>query len=144
VRRRPELLAPLVGADLVADGLAGLLKLANGRPRPPVRYPEPHALIGVPHDASFPSGHASTSFACATVLVAFAPRLAPLWAILACAVAYSRVYVGVHYPADVLAGAALGTLVALGVLVLWRRYAATALRTRGAGLRRSRRRPRSG
>ena len=139
VRRRPELLLPLVAADLLADLLSGLLKALTDRPRPPVRYPEPHALIGLPNDSSFPSGHASTSFACATVMTAYEPRLAPLWIVLASAVAFSRVYVGVHYPLDVIAGAALGVGVGVGVL-----YATRALRRRGAGPRRSPRSPTPG
>jgi undecaprenyl-diphosphatase len=147
VRRRPALLVPLVAADLTADGLAGLLKDVFDRPRPTARYTEPHALIAGPHTGSFPSGHAATSFACATVLSAFAPRLTPLFLVLATAVAFSRVYVGVHYPLDVIAGAALGALVGAGWVWLWRRYGAKpprALRMPAAGRRRSRRSPRSG
>jgi len=139
VRRRSALLLPLVTADLVADLLSDLIKALTDRPRPPARYPEPHALIGVPHDSSFPSGHAATSFACATVLSAYEPRLAPLWVVLASAVAFSRVYVGVHYPLDVICGAALGVGVGLAVLVATR-----ALRRRGAGPRRSPRSPTPG
>ena len=64
-----------------------------------------------PQTSSFPSGHASTSFACATVLGSFAPRLrVPLY-VLAALIALSRTYVGVHFPLDVLAGAAWGLLV---------------------------------
>jgi undecaprenyl-diphosphatase len=139
VRRRPALLLPLVAADLLADLLADVIKALTDRPRPPVRYPEPRPLIGVPHDSSLPSGHAATSFACATVLTAYEPRLAPLWFVLASAVAFSRVYVGVHYPLDVIAGAALGAAVGLGVLA-----AARALRTRAAARRRSPRSPTPG
>jgi len=139
VRRRPGLLLPLVAADLIADLISGLMKTLTDRPRPPVRYPEPHPLIKVPNDSSFPSGHAATSFACATVLTAYEPRLAPLWIVLASAVAFSRVYVGVHYPLDVIVGAALGVVVGLGVL-----YVTRALRRRGAGLRRSPRSPTPG
>jgi undecaprenyl-diphosphatase len=65
----------------------------------------------VPTDWSFPSGHAATSFAGATMLAHFLPRQRLLLYALAVAIAYSRVYVGVHYPVDVLAGAALGTAV---------------------------------
>jgi len=144
VRRRPELFVPLVAADLLSDAASDVLKAISDRPRPPVIYPLPRPLIGTPHDGSFPSGHATTSFACATVLTAYAPRLAPLWLVLACAVGFSRVYVGVHYPLDVIGGAVLGTLVALGVLALWRRWGARALRMPAAGRRRSRRSPRSG
>jgi undecaprenyl-diphosphatase len=147
VRRRPALLVPLVGADLTADLLSGAIKSATDRPRPPVRYPVPHALIAVPRDGSFPSGHAATSFACATVLSVFAPRLAPGFLVLAAAVAFSRVYVGVHYPLDVIGGALLGVLVGAGWVWLWRRYGARpprALRMPAAARRRSRRSPRSG
>ena len=139
VRRRPGLLVPLVAADLIADLVAGLIKALTDRPRPPVRYPEPPALIRVPNDSSFPSGHAATSFACATVLTAYEPRLAPLWFVLASAVAFSRVYVGVHYPLDVIVGAALGVVVGLATLAATR-----ALLRRGAGRRRSPRSPTPG
>jgi undecaprenyl-diphosphatase len=100
-------------ADLVAEGLSSLGKLITDRPRPPLRYREPAALVPVPHTSSFPSGHAATSFACAATLARFAPRrVAVLLYILAALIAYSRVYVGVHYPLDVLGGALLGLLVA--------------------------------
>jgi len=121
VGRRPAVFLAVAAADAVADGLASLLKLTNGESRPPLRYPEPPALVSVPHSSSFPSGHAATSFACATVLCVLAPRLAPVFVLLACAIGFSRVYVGVHYPLDVVAGAVLGVLVGLAVLVLLRR-----------------------
>ena len=73
-----------------------------------------HGTLG----ASFPSGHAAMSFAGATFLALAAPRLAPALFVLAAAVAYSRVYVGVHYPLDVVAGAALGAAVGVGFRVL--------------------------
>lgn len=105
-------------ADLSATGLKALVD----RPRPPLRYAEPKTLVPVPHDASFPSGHAATSFAAATMLSFAFPRLAPLLYVLAAAVAFSRVYVGVHYPLDVIGGALVGVLVAVGIkLVRWRR-----------------------
>jgi undecaprenyl-diphosphatase len=69
-----------------------------------------------PQSNSFPSGHAATSFAAATVIAAAAPRLRiPLY-VLAALVAWSRVYVGVHYPLDVIGGAIYGTL--LGLLLV--------------------------
>ncbi|MDA8192982.1 MAG: phosphatase PAP2 family protein [Thermaerobacter sp.] len=87
------------------------------RPRPFVL--EPHlvrSLIPHPPDTSFPSDHAAGSFAFATALF-FAGRRDGWWAILlAVLVSIARVFVGVHWPTDVIAGGAIG--VAAGVLVL--------------------------
>jgi undecaprenyl-diphosphatase len=110
--RRWGVLFMTVLAVAVADWSATVLKALTDRPRPPFRHPEPKTLVPLPHDGSFPSGHAATSFAAATMLSFAAPRLAPFLFLLAAAIAYSRVYVGVHYPLDVIGGAALGILVA--------------------------------
>ena len=99
-----------VFAVVIADVLALAVKAAVERPRP---HLDP--LVRVPTDWSFPSGHAATSFAGATMLSLFFPRLAPVLYGLAIAIAFSRVYVGVHYPVDVIGGAALGTAVGWGV-----------------------------
>ncbi|MCD8343224.1 MAG: phosphatase PAP2 family protein [Oscillospiraceae bacterium] len=65
-------------------------------------------LVSVPTDYSFPSGHTASSFACATALTrAFGKKGAWSFA-FAALIALSRLYVGVHYPTDVLCGALLG------------------------------------
>jgi undecaprenyl-diphosphatase len=112
VRRRWELFVFVVAADAVAQLLASLLKDVFDRRRPPLVYPEPRPLVHDPATPSFPSGHAATSFACATMLSLAFPRATPGFFVLAAAIAYSRVYVGVHWPADVIAGALLGVVVA--------------------------------
>ena len=85
----------------------------------------------LPATYSFPSGHATVSFACATVLALAVPRLrVPLYA-LAALISFSRVYVGVHYPFDVLAGAVLGVAIAIALRML-----AEALRRSEPGMRR--------
>ena len=116
--RRPWLLVLVLASDFVADGLSLALRQAIGRDRPPLVYPEPKALVAVPHTGAFPSGHASSAFACAAVLAWASPRLRVPALVLAAAIAWSRVYVGVHWPLDVLGGAVLGVLVSTVLLKL--------------------------
>lgn len=116
--RRPWLLVLVLASDFVADGLSLGLRQAIGRDRPPLVYPEPKALVAVPHTGAFPSGHASSAFACAVVLAWASPRLRVPAFVLAAAIAWSRVYVGVHWPLDVLGGAVLGVLVSTVLLKL--------------------------
>ena len=124
--RRPWLFFDVALADVAGQLISLGLKQGIGRERPNVAYPEPRPLVHAPHDGSFPSGHATVSFACATVLSFYAPRAAPAFYLLAAAIAWSRVYVGVHYPLDVLGGAALG----LGIAIALRWLTATLRRSR--------------
>jgi undecaprenyl-diphosphatase len=99
-------------ADLVATGL----KAVVDRPRPFERLDEADPLLGGVVGASLPSGHAATSLAGAVALTLLVGRAVPALFLLAAAISFSRVYVGVHYPFDLVAGAALGAAVALAVL----------------------------
>jgi membrane-associated phospholipid phosphatase len=92
-------------------------KLLVRRRRPVSRVAR--ALIPVPRSNSFPSGHSATAFAFAAGASLEQPALAPVLVPLAGAVAYSRVYTGVHYPSDVAAGAAVG--LCAGALVAYAR-----------------------
>ena len=109
--RRPSLFFTVVAADAAADVLAELGKVIVHRHRP-----YEHQLGPPTSSYSFPSGHAATSFACATVLSALAPRWRVPFFVLATMIALSRLYNGVHYPTDVVAGALLGVFVALLVM----------------------------
>jgi undecaprenyl-diphosphatase len=116
--RRPFIFLWVLAGDLIADLTSYALRQAIGRDRPPLRFPEPHALVHVPGNPSFPSGHASTSFACAALLAWLTPLpKVPLFAVAAL-IAFSRVYNGVHYPLDILGGAALGLAVATALRLL--------------------------
>jgi undecaprenyl-diphosphatase len=109
-------------ADAASFGVKDLFS----RPRPFEAHPRIDPLYTV-HSSSFPAGHAATAFAGALVLAYFAPRAAPLLFVLATAIGLSRIYVGVHYPTDVLAGAMLGLVVgasAIGGVRLARRLVA--------------------
>ena len=66
--------------------------------------------VPLPKSSSFPSGHSASAFAFATAVGARMPWLALPLRALATTVAYSRVHTGVHYPADTLAGAVIGTV----------------------------------
>jgi undecaprenyl-diphosphatase len=111
VWRRPSLFLAVVVADVIADLLADLGKKIVDRHRPF------ETQLGPPTSThSFPSGHAATAFACATVLAALAPRWRLPFFVLAALIAFSRLYNGVHYPTDVLAGSVLGVLVGLAVV----------------------------
>ncbi len=118
---------PLVGATLLtagtvwgADLIALVLKATVERGRPYETLAEADPLIRASVGNSFPSGHAATSFAGAAILGYLFRRALPGLFALAALVAFSRVYVGVHYPLDILGGAALGSVVALVVIAALR------------------------
>jgi undecaprenyl-diphosphatase len=120
-----------------ADGLANLLKAITNRPRPYAVMPHLHVLIARPSSGSFPSQHATTTFAGATLLSFLWPKGSPVFLFAAVVIGFSRLYLGVHYPTDVLAGAAIGAAVAgIGILVVTKtRLRERLLRAPGEGTR---------
>lgn len=87
-----------------------LLKPLVARQRPFILNPAFQLLIAAPQDYSFPSGHAAVSFACASVLWIYRSRWRFPAAVLAFIIAFSRLYLYVHFPTDVLAGAMIGVM----------------------------------
>ena len=104
------------GVGLVSGVLIGnaFLKNVIARPRPCWIDPTIPLLIAVPADYSFPSGHTLSGFIAATVIYRRDKRLGITAYILASVIAFSRLYLYVHYPSDVLAGILLG--IGIGIL----------------------------
>lgn len=108
----------LIGA-LALGYLVGdvLIKNLACRPRPFTAVEGVELLIPPPESFSFPSGHTLSSFAAATVLFAANRKFGLAAYLLAVCIAFSRLYLFVHYPTDVLAGLVCG--LAVGWFVLW-------------------------
>jgi membrane-associated phospholipid phosphatase len=98
------------GAIIITAGITSTIKAITNRERPYLAHPDLITGKATSSDSSFPSGHTSTAFAMATSVSLSFPKwyvIAPAFT-YATAVGYSRMYLGVHYPSDVLAGALIG------------------------------------
>lgn len=96
----------------------GLLKNLIMRDRPCWINETVNMLVAVPHDYSFPSGHTTACFTAATVIFLHDKKLGIPAYIIAVAVAFSRMYLYVHFPTDILAGMILGIGIAIGINAL--------------------------
>ena len=97
-----------------------MLKPLVGRMRPFTVNTGVELLINAPKDFSFPSGHTAASFAAAFALLFVKNKLWIPSMILASLIAFSRLYLYVHYPTDVLAGILLGLIVSVAANVICR------------------------
>ncbi len=113
----------LMLAAMLLGLLLGEIALKNiiCRPRPVQEMPEISLLIPPPSGYSFPSGHSCASFAAATIIFLKDKRPGTAALALAALIAFSRVFLFVHYPTDVLAGSLLGVLCALAAAYGYRR-----------------------
>jgi undecaprenyl-diphosphatase len=121
IRNRRSLQAGLMAGAAAggALGIAVVLAKLVDRPRPFVADPSHvHLLVKHAADPGFPSDHATAAFAIATTVLLYDRRAGIGALVAAVLLAVDRVAVGVHYPSDVLAGAALGAAVAFALFRL--------------------------
>ena len=95
----------------------GILKPWVDRVRPFELNTQAPIISALPTDSSFPSGHTASSFAAAYVIYHFNKTLGIVAYILAALIGFSRLYLYLHYPSDVLAGALIGALI--GAFAIW-------------------------
>ena len=99
-----------------------LLKNLVARTRPYEIVDGLHRIIEAQSDYSFPSGHTGSAFAVAVVVFLMCPRkIGVPVLVFAFVIAFSRLYVGVHFPTDVLGGALIGAVIAYLVCAVYRR-----------------------
>ena len=126
-------------AFFLAEWVEDVLKNAVARERPCRTIEDIILIAGCPKSYSLPSGHAISSFACAIPLFVLSREYMTMqWRLypvaLASAIAFSRMYLGVHYPTDVLAGAMLGAGIGMLLSVLWRMIAIKSQRSKAQGI----------
>lgn len=108
-------------AAMAVTYLLGNLILKNviARPRPCTVDTSVSLLIPFPDEYSFPSGHTSNGFSAAVTIFLYFKKAGILALVLAALIAFSRLYLFVHYPTDILGGLLLGTMDAY---VIWKLY----------------------
>ncbi len=111
-KRKRGWIAPLWLSLFVSLGITFFLKLIIMRPRPEVALASYNTF-------SFPSGHAAAVFSTLAILDREFPRFKWVWILFALLVAFSRLYLGVHYLTDVVVGALIGYSVSLLIVKIW-------------------------
>ncbi|HKK01788.1 MAG TPA: phosphatase PAP2 family protein [Desulfuromonadales bacterium] len=104
----------IASSILLFKGIKNLI----GRPRPYVTWPDLPCLLAPPDRFSFPSGHTMTAFAAWAAISAILPATSAFLLPAAVLIGASRVFLGLHYPSDVLVGALIGSGLGVGAVQL--------------------------
>jgi undecaprenyl-diphosphatase len=121
IRDRRLLLTQIIAGSLSFFLVDILLKNFFQRFRPEFRLPTAIVVMDFTKSYSFPSGHTTVAFAMAIILSRKYARWSWFYYLLAILIAFSRVYLGKHYPGDILAGAVLGTVIGLVSMIITKR-----------------------
>ncbi|MCZ8515074.1 undecaprenyl-diphosphatase [Paenibacillus filicis] len=121
VKQNRQMVAEALISACLALGAGGAISYFFYRDRPFVHHAV-NQLIQHPANASFPSDHALGAFVIATAIYLYRKRDGGVWFILAAMIGISRIWTGVHYPLDVIAGALLGMIAALAVHQAFNRW----------------------
>lgn len=116
-RKNGIMLAISLGCCLIIGNL--LLKNIVARPRPCWINESVNMLISIPLDSSFPSGHTMSAFAAAAVIMYTNRKWGIAAYILAALIAFSRLYLYVHFPTDIIAGAVIGSAIGLAICLIY-------------------------
>lgn len=122
--RRGEVAAILIIVlILITDQFSdNIIKPFFHRIRPCHTLPNVHLLIGCSDAYAFPSNHAVNNFAAATLFSYFYPNMKYFLFIGALIVSSSRIFVGIHYPFDIIGGAIIGIIFALLIIYFWKLF----------------------
>lgn len=120
--RNTELLFfAFISAFVARFVVVGLIHLFYSRPRPFEVLTGVYQLVDHVRGGSFPSGHASLAFAVATAISFYYPKTSIIFFLAAISIGVGRVAAGVHWPSDILVGAAVGIATAWLVRFIWKR-----------------------
>lgn len=111
------LLLTIIISDQISSSV---IKEAVGRLRPCHVLPDVRLLVGCGGGKSFPSSHATNNFAAAFILSRIYKRQWPVFYTIAFFMAFSRVYIGVHYPLDITGGAILGVIIGAVIIFAYK------------------------
>lgn len=120
IKNRAMVLVSIVAALIARFGVKTMILFFYDRPRPYIELTFAHKLISVSaaeNLQSFPSGHALFFFALSAVMYSFNKKLGIFFLACSTLMSIARVFVGVHWPSDILVGAILGIII--GAIIKW-------------------------